>query len=171
MDRYETAALVIDERDGSRQTVDILREQFPDGPQGLSKEQVAVLSRRIAEMYCLRASEVQLNISAWLKDFGWVKPEPKEPGRCGECRWWDVPSNKVGRCHRCSHPSMRDGVWTCDDMTCPRFEAKPDKYEELARELLAKKAMDGNTVWYYEDVNTIADFLRERVTVKEKNDG
>ena len=88
-------------------------------------------------------------------------PQDIVPGRCGECRWWDVPSNKVGRCHRCSHPSTRDGVWTWDDMTCPRFEAKPDKYEELAAELLDKV----NRRDYGKEC--MADFLRERVTVRE----
>ena len=109
-----------------------------------------------------------------------IREQFPEPGRCGECRWWDSPQNPRDdeaplKCCRCTNP-QRDthGIWTLQDFSCPRFKPKPDAYEELAREFRKKfqdtirKAMDGGVARIDEDDDKLlAAFLRERVTVRE----
>ena len=89
-------------------------------------------------------------------------PQDIVPGRCGECRWWGGCLGWLRHCQHPNHQNMPAGeANTPPDATCPRFEAKPDKYEELAAELLDKL----NRRDYGKAC--MADFLRERVTVRE----
>ena len=90
-----------------------------------------------------------------------------EPGRCGECRWWlgHTGSGLHGESRGCKQKDNSPGVvchvYTMADFSCPRFERRADKYEELAAELLDK--LDRRDYGKL----CMAAFLRERVTVRE----
>jgi len=99
-----------------------------------------------------------------------------EPGRCGECRSGGAHKEMrtctdrgetIFESVRCKEWGLRFPI-AC---SCPRFEAKPDKYEELAREMCGKlielDLLSGSPQTDWATRKLFADFLRERMTVKE----
>ena len=83
-----------------------------------------------------------------------------EPGRCGECQ--RVTAGKGKEEVFCDFKSR----WLPDDCSCPRFERRPDAYEELAREYYDSRWKVMPTT-RDEARAALAAFLRERVTVRE----
>ena len=147
-----------------KQLAEYLRKNYPDEPESLKSQ----IERLAAELYDRAGDggESEGAIDCAIRVIREYRA--KQPGRCGECRWWTEDNNDPGysgpgefHCARCCNPESTQyaGAWTCADMTCPRFERRADKYEELAREYC------GN--WNKGLAPSLADFLRERVTVRE----
>lgn len=84
------------------------------------------------------------------------------PGRCGECA--EATEGSVAA------PSWwcgRRKIWVYDNMSCPYFKAKPDAYEELAREVLNHYADEQVPEIEKQQTKHLAGFLRSRVTLRE----
>ena len=131
-----------------KQLAEYLRKNYPDEPKGISVKYWQEEARRYAS-----------NSGHWRTKYEELKKQkPDEPkGRCGECRSAVEQGAEVDRMK--SRWCVTHICFTPLCATCPRFERRADKYEELAREYC------GN--WNKGLAPSLADFLRERVTVRE----